>query len=62
MAREGLGLSDVGEVTLGMPPLRDSGKADEVVLESPGLEALGFVVSECAGPLPQGTTIFLGGA
>lgn len=49
-------------MTLGMPPLRDSGKADEVVLESPGLEALGFVVSECAGPLPQGTTIFLGGA
>lgn len=57
MAGGGLGLSDVGDASP-----EGSREADEVALESPGLKALGFVVSECAGPLPQGTTVFLGGA
>ena len=49
-------------MTLGAPPVRDSGKADELVLESPGLQVWALWSLSMQVPCPQGTTIFLGGA
>lgn len=49
-------------MTLGAPPLRDSGKADELVLESPGLQVWALWSPSMQVPCPQRTTIFLGEA
>ena len=40
-------------MTLGAPPLRDSGKADELVLESPGLQVGLCGVRACRSPAPR---------
>ena len=57
VATGGLRLRNVGDAS--PEGFRESRQAGFRISRTPGL---GFVVSKRAGPLPQGTTIFLGGA